>query len=182
MIPTFHTARLALRPFRPSDAPALASALDDWEVTRWLSGPPWPYSEADARAFIAETAEDGVKVWAIARKGEGLVGSIALGAEIGYWVRRACWRRGYGGEALQAVLARHFAGGSPDGADPDATPAGQDVRAGVHPDNLRSTSLLRKSGFVPDGTDRTWFPCRGAMVDRPMFRLTRPAWEAARRA
>jgi hypothetical protein len=34
--------RLILRDWRPSDAEALFALLNNWEVVRWLSLPPWP--------------------------------------------------------------------------------------------------------------------------------------------
>ena len=45
-----------LRPWRMSDAGALAALLQDGRVRRMLrDGLPYPYTEADARAFLAET-------------------------------------------------------------------------------------------------------------------------------
>ena len=53
-------ARLALRPVREGDDEALFPLFADWDVIRWLSSPPWPYTREDMQSFIREqTAPDG---------------------------------------------------------------------------------------------------------------------------
>jgi RimJ/RimL family protein N-acetyltransferase len=47
------TERLLLRPLRPEDAEPIFDLFANWEVVRWLSTPPWPYTLDDARTFIA---------------------------------------------------------------------------------------------------------------------------------
>ena len=42
----------------PEDAPAIAEALSDWQVVRWLTAVPWPYRPADAAAFIDDAGRD----------------------------------------------------------------------------------------------------------------------------
>ena len=48
------TRRLVLRPLREDDAAALYPLFNDWEVMRFLSSPPWPYTLADAESFVAD--------------------------------------------------------------------------------------------------------------------------------
>ncbi|WP_157236473.1 GNAT family N-acetyltransferase [Wenxinia marina] len=169
-MPTLTTARLVLRPLQRGDADALATALDDWDVIRWLSGPPYPYRLADARQFIADVRAGGAGVWAITLADGGFLGTVGLGVEFGYWLRRGAWGRGYATEATTALLDHHFAGG------------GAAVEAGIHPDNARSRHLLEKLGFVADGHSVTYFPARRADIERPMFRLTPEAWRRLRDA
>ena len=40
--PEIQSERLLLRAWRPSDAEALFALFNNWEVVRWLSGPPGP--------------------------------------------------------------------------------------------------------------------------------------------
>ena len=40
--PEIQSERLLLRAWRPSDAEALFALFNNWEVVRWLSGPPCP--------------------------------------------------------------------------------------------------------------------------------------------
>jgi RimJ/RimL family protein N-acetyltransferase len=49
---TVRTERLLLRPLHADDAEPLFALFSDWEVIRWLSTPPWPYTPGDARAFV----------------------------------------------------------------------------------------------------------------------------------
>ena len=91
--------RLLLRPFRPSDAPAVLAACQDAAIQRWTTAPS-PYSEGDAVAFLteiapAEWAADTDTPFAISGAATGrLLGSIGVhrvdrrhgSAEVGYWV------------------------------------------------------------------------------------------------
>lgn len=42
------TGRLKLRPLENRDAGAIARLIDDWDVIRWLTMPPYPYKRAAA--------------------------------------------------------------------------------------------------------------------------------------
>lgn len=48
-----HTHRLVLRPLEPSDAPQIAELAVDREIARNTESIPHPYTEDDARDFIA---------------------------------------------------------------------------------------------------------------------------------
>ena len=73
------TRRLVLRPLRESDAAAIFALFNDWDVVRWLSSPPWPYTRADAdryvRAAMAATDDGAETVFAITLQ-DRLIGSI----------------------------------------------------------------------------------------------------------
>lgn len=49
-------AGLALRLVREADDEALFPLFADWEVIRWLSSPPWPYTRKDMQSFVREQA------------------------------------------------------------------------------------------------------------------------------
>ena len=51
------TTRLELRRPVVADAPALAVALNNYEITKWLAKVPNPYSKEDALQFIASNAD-----------------------------------------------------------------------------------------------------------------------------
>lgn len=72
--------QLSIRPWTEADAPVIAEALNDAGVTDNLrDGLPTPYTEADARDYIAfaQTAGEGAYAFAIAEDGVA-VGSIQL--------------------------------------------------------------------------------------------------------
>jgi RimJ/RimL family protein N-acetyltransferase len=131
------TARLALRPVAPSDAAAIVHAVGDWEVLRWLSRARYPYTLADAREFIAKTAEKAGQVWMI-EDATGLCGCIGRKREFGYWLAPWVWGKGYATEAGRAVLAHHF-----------QDPAAPDLISGHFDGNARSRAVLDRLGFEP---------------------------------
>ena len=46
------TRRLVLRPLREGDDARVFELFNNWNVVRFLSSPPWPYSREDAHAFV----------------------------------------------------------------------------------------------------------------------------------
>ena len=98
----FHrTNRLLLRPIWGEDAPALHRAIADEGVVRNLARAPWPYDEADARAFAARPVDPLFPrlLVTLARDAQ-VIGCIGLepaevGAELGYWIARPHWGQGY---------------------------------------------------------------------------------------
>jgi ribosomal-protein-alanine N-acetyltransferase len=119
--PALETPRLTLRPFRPDDAPAVQELAAAFEVADTTLNIPHPYPAGAAEAWIATHPaqwEDGtLAVFAIvARDMSSLVGAIGLViapqhacAELGYWIGKPYWGRGFATEAGRAVL--HFAFG-----------------------------------------------------------------------
>ena len=108
------TERLLLRPGWREDAPALYRAICDERVVRNLGSAPWPYRLEDAEAFLASERDPAHPAFVIFRRTEAapeLVGTIGLGSrpgdgrtELGYWIARRYWNRGYASEAGHAVL------------------------------------------------------------------------------
>lgn len=131
------TSRLRLRPVTEADAEAIVTAINEYEVARWLSRAPFPYARADALEFIAKNAGQAGQVWMIEDAG-GLIGCIGRKREFGYWLTRSAWGQGYATEAGRAVLDLHF-------ADPEAP----GLLSGYHDGNARSAHVLEKLGFVP---------------------------------
>ena len=98
---------IVLRPLEEADAPALAAAIgDDPDLDRWTRMP-FPYTEDDARAFIAGTEETAFAV--LARSDGELLGGIGARAhgpaivEIGYWVKADARGRGVATRALALI-------------------------------------------------------------------------------
>lgn len=144
-----------LRPAAPGDEAALVAGLGDREVQRWLETVPHPYTEENAREWIARSARERdagfMQDFAITlADGGALVGGIAFTpsrveptAEIGYWIARPHWGKGYGGEALARVV-RH--------ATEECAPRFERLRARVDRDNTASRRMLARAGFVEQGT------------------------------
>ena len=94
------TARLRIRPLRDDDLRQLVELVGNWEVTRWVSNIPHPYSDADGRAWIAHVRQDHAtgrpRRLAIAlKKTDCLIGGVGLDGDtgdgsaepsLGYWL------------------------------------------------------------------------------------------------
>ncbi len=160
---TLTTNRLILRTPIASDAADIVRAVNDVEVTQWLSQVPYPYSLSDAEAFIARQTSD--KTFAICRE-EQLIGCIGTVGEFGYWLGRQHWGQGLMTEAAQAVLDWHF--------DTD----GNDLISGHAVGNDRSRAVLRKMGFVDtEEVDRA-HKITGKVRRQQKMVLTEALWRA----
>ncbi len=108
------TPRLLLRPGWIQDAPAVFEAICDEAIVCNLASAPWPYSLADAETFLGierSPSEPSMLIFRRTSVAPQLVGSIGFGrdadgeVELGYWIGRAFWGRGYATEAGRAVIA-----------------------------------------------------------------------------
>ena len=163
------TPRLLLRPGFPEDAPALAKAIGDEAVVRNLAVVPWPYTLRDAEAFLASPKDPVLPSFLIFERGAGapqLVGSCGLGrrasgaVELGYWIGRSFWGRGFATEAGRALIDIARALGL------------SQLEASHFIDNPASARVLDKLGFESTGLIAPRMNCaRGAEVPARLMRL-----------
>lgn len=149
-----HTAPFHMRPLQISDASAIHDALSDWEVARWLSSPPWPYTLFEATSFIervtAPAASSGSLHLTIADKdSDAMMGMIGVvprdgSLSIGYWLSRIHWGRGIMTRALRVTCSGVF----------EMLPAAH-IDSYVFEGNAASLRVQRKIGFevVGQGTN-----------------------------
>jgi RimJ/RimL family protein N-acetyltransferase len=110
------TKRLVLRPIGLLDAVDVAMALGDFEVTKNLSRVPYPYRESDAVEWInmqpkSPTPQNtNFVVRGHTGKFCGVVGfdEGEIGPEIGYYLARPMWGKGFMSEAASAAIAWQF--------------------------------------------------------------------------
>jgi RimJ/RimL family protein N-acetyltransferase len=112
------TERLTLRPIVEGDLDDLVAGINDYDVARMTARIPHPYGPADARAYFAlqqatRRRSDAVRL-TIDHDGR-LIGGISLfsmpyRSELGYWLGRASWGRGFATEAGRALLEYGFNG------------------------------------------------------------------------
>ncbi len=165
--PTVPTPRLVLRPHRMSDADAIAQSLNDFQVSRMLARVPAPYDRQDATEWLSVAASDLNEGWAFAiTAGDDVhIGCVSFersrsGWEIGYWLNRFYWGRGYMSEAVHAATARFL-----------MRMPGTDIRSGIFADNLASLRVQEKAGFRITGCSDLFCVARGAMVPHIETRL-----------
>ena len=160
------TERLLLRPGWAEDAPALAQAIADEAIVRNLATAPWPYALRDAEAFLSAPRDPVLPSFLIFERTAGepaLVGACGLGrrpsgaVELGYWIAREHWNRGFATEAGLALLDIAEALGL------------QRLEASYFIDNPASGRVLEKLGFLPTGIAAPRYSC--ARGDEAMARL-----------
>jgi len=166
---------VVLREWTDADLRVIAAACGDAEIARWLDQIPQPYTERDAREYLASTRrgwrEASISSFAIAdaRSGEAL-GSISVHwldheqavGEVGYWVRPEARRCGVAtravrlvsGWAIEACGVRRL-----------------QLRADVG--NAASQRVAEKAGFVREGVLRSarYSERQGRRVDFAVFSL-----------
>lgn len=144
----FRSERLFLRPAWPEDWKAIYAGICDEAIVRMLARAPWPYREEDARQFAARSWGAGDPKFVITlpdEPGAPLIGMIGIERrqrfdhEMGYWIARPYWGRGYASEAGNAVLGVARSMGL------------RRVLAGHFLDNPASGRVLEKIGFSPTG-------------------------------
>jgi RimJ/RimL family protein N-acetyltransferase len=165
--PTITTARLTLRPHRMSDADAIAQSLGDFEVSRMLARVPAPYDRQDATEWLAVATTDLNEGWSFAiTAGDDVhIGCVSFercgdGWELGYWLNRFYWKRGYMSEAVHGATARFL-----------MRMPGTDIHSGIFADNLASLRVQEKTGFRITGCSDMFSVARGAMVPHIETRL-----------
>jgi RimJ/RimL family protein N-acetyltransferase len=172
------TARLLLRSFRCDDLGELLSLAGNWQVARWLSTMPHPYTEADGRKWISRVQQDHAtghpRRFAIAWKetdrligGVGLDGSTGDESEepaLGYWLGVPYWGNGYAREAVAAVVDYGL-----------RTLGLATIRAYTDPSNLASQKILLHCGLENVGEIELTKPTRHGARQAPLFRISQQA-------
>jgi RimJ/RimL family protein N-acetyltransferase len=162
---TIKTERLLLRPFRRSDAEEFAQLAGDWSVASMTSDIPFPFDGTQALAWL-RPAKGEVR-FAIEHEarmigGAGFYRRPSGVAELGFWLGKPWWGRGFATEAGRAVLIH----GARDRRLPGFSSA-------HFIDNPASGRVLAKLGFTP--VERISIACaaRGCHVDAITYRLDR---------
>lgn len=158
------TERLLLRPPEASDIAAMVTLAGDYDVAKNLSTMPHPYTDDDARSYLARAAEGRAKgsdfSFAITRRGDrafmGITGAHLRDSglfEMGYWLGKPYWGQGYATEAARKLAGFLF-----------HRLKTTRVTAGYYHDNPASGRVLEKVGFQPDGASQRDCLARGHTV------------------
>lgn len=170
---TLQTARLLLRPYRPSDAAALCDIVSHWQVVRQLGSWPWP-PNPEVTSARAKPFEGSGDVWVITQD-QRMIGSIGITLApegppdaiptIGYMMHPAAQARGLMTEAARAALSDAFTRHNWPRID-----------ATCWADNSASQHLLQKLGFHKTGTSSSFSAARNAQTDEITYSLTKTNW------
>lgn len=141
---------VVLQPLTDVDATALAPLANNkkvWDNLRDYI--PYPYSIADARAFIASTREESPPLtFGIFYRQEccGVIGLVPQqdvyrkNAEIGYWIGEPYWRRGIASVAVKLITSYGFWQLNL-----------KRIQAGIFEYNKASMKVLEKNGYQKEG-------------------------------
>jgi RimJ/RimL family protein N-acetyltransferase len=159
---------VTLRVFEPDDAGAVFAACQDPEIARFLPIPQ-PYTEEDARHFVARRRADwkgeDERSFAITHAASGrLLGAIARHrrgqhrAEVGYWLAREARGHGYASRALRLLAEWSLS-------------EQRLIRLELytHPDNARSGRVAERAGFSREGVRRAWDVDRDGRPEDAVF-------------
>lgn len=147
--PAVATARLTLRGPTVADVAPMAELANDLGVAGALARMPFPYTVEHAMEGLARMAAYDPRrdvAFAVEHRSFGFIGMLGFHEreprrpEVGYWLGRPFWGRGYATEALAAALgwaAREWGRNA--------------IWAGHFADNPASGQVLCKAGFLYTG-------------------------------
>ncbi|MBM3247334.1 GNAT family N-acetyltransferase [Candidatus Pacearchaeota archaeon] len=181
------TERLILRQPTKADISDVVRNLSDLEVSRWLLVVPFPYARKDALWYIRHCAEKIKKkpqtdysYWIELKESGEVIGGIGLSnikfdqgkGTVGYWLGTRHHKKGYGSEALEALIDLAF-----------KRLKLRRLEAGVLVGNPSSGVLLEKYGFKLEGLKRKAVipKATGKISDEYFYGLLRQEYSRPRR-
>ncbi len=184
--PVISGERVTVRPLRETDLPRIVEGCSDDRTQHWLSFLPSPYTDQDARDYLARVAlnlaEGSQMQWAVADpESDVMIANVGIprinrsSAEIGYWTHPDARRRGVMTEAVSLAVQHAF-------GDPSTGGMGMRrlfIKAAAG--NRASQQVALVNGFERYGRERRAEVLRdGSYADMDLFDLLRDEWEARR--
>ncbi len=168
---------LILRPFREADIPAIVRLLADPAIAETTLNVPYPYDEAKARDWLESQQRErdagtGFTFAITRREDERLVGAIDIRprprhqkAEIGYWIGKPYWGRGYATEAARAIIRYGF-----------ETLGLNRIYATHFTENPASGRVMQKAGMQFEGVLRQDVRKGDGFRDHAVYGILREDW------
>lgn len=153
--PTLITPNLTVRPIEPTDQEMVFKGFSHPEVTKYMDITYGTYEATNEQMLWYKTnTESGTgHYWALINQQQQFVGVFSMyhintnyrKAEIGYWMFPEFWGKGFGAEAITAIVS--FAQNELNL---------HRIAAEIEPENVGSWKLLKKLGFELEGTFRDY--------------------------
>lgn len=170
------TERLILRQWQMDDVKAMVEGLNNINVTKWLAGAPYPYTEQDAINFIQKTINNNLYNFAIVLKSENkVIGGTQLTnidlnngtAGGGIWLNEKYQGHGYGTEAFGARIQYAF-----------EVLGLRRLENGYFKDNEKSHKMQLRFGYKDEGIRRQRFLSKatGKLEDEYITGLLKDEW------
>ncbi|HPM85983.1 MAG: GNAT family protein [archaeon] len=176
------TQRLIIRDLKLEDAKSISKYSSNLNVSRFMSNMPYPNAIPQVTEYIEKSIKDTLETprinyrFGIAQKEDNqVIGGIALTAlddynktaTIGYWIGEEFWNKGIMTEVAKKVIEFAF-----DKLDL------RRINANAHTENISSNKLLKKIGFIFEGTriklDRV--KSTGELRDTNIYGLLKENW------
>ena len=144
------TDRLILKkPKSKQDILSIVSQIGDWEVVKWLAMVPYPYTYNDCESYLKESNNNelALNIFLVNQ----LIGGVGLHLhndnyyELGYWLGKDYWGKGYATESSKYLL--EYALGKLDSPK---------IKSGYFIDNIPSGNVLKKLGFKEIGIEKRY--------------------------
>ncbi len=177
--PTLHTDRLTLRPFTFDDVAQLRPLVGEKEIAANTMTIPHPYPDGEAERWISthqpRFEEGKAATFAVTlRDSDVLIGAIGLSikrehshAEMGYWIGKPYWNKGYATESTQALLRYGF-----------ETLGLNRIFAHHMTKNPASGRVMQKIGMTYEGTLPQHMRKGDGFVDLALYGITRNQYDA----
>ena len=164
--------RVNLRTPEQEDAGEIARNANDYDIAKDVASSgefPYPYTTQDAMAFIGSSAgarSAGIGYHFVICVGKPVIGACGLfnisarnrSCDIGYWIGKGHWGKGYAKEAVLILLQFGF-----------GSLQLNRIQAYTFASNSRSVSLLKSMGFSTEGVLRESVVQEGRYVDDMLF-------------
>ena len=144
------TDRLILKkPKSKQDILSIVSQIGDWEVVKWLAMVPYPYTYNDCESYLKESNNNELALNIFLDN--QLIGGVGLHLhndnyyELGYWLGKDYWGKGYATESSKYLL--EYALGKLDSPK---------IKSGYFIDNIPSGNVLKKLGFKEIGIEKRY--------------------------
>ena len=170
------TERLILRQYKLEDISDVIEGLNNINVTKWLAGAPYPYTEKDAEYFITKSINEKLYNFAIVLKSENkVIGGTQIAnidlhngtAGGGIWISEKYWGHGYGTEAFGARIKYAF-----------EVLGLRRLENGYFKGNEKSHKMQLRFGYKDEGIRRQKFVSKGSgkIEDEYITGLLKDEW------
>ena len=144
------TDRLILKkPKSKQDILSIVSQIGDWEVVKWLAMVPYPYTYNDCESYLKESNNNELALNIFLDN--QLIGGVGLHIhndnyyELGYWLGKAYWGKGYATESSKYLL--EYA------VEKLISPK---IKSDHFINNIASANVLKKLGFKEVGIEKIY--------------------------
>lgn len=180
MLTVLRSDSLTLRPFVREDLPGVLALVQEKEVASTTLNIPYPCGEAEINDWFQlqrRELEEGKGLrWAVRlAETDELIGAMKLAthpeyesAEIGYWIGKPYWGKGYASEAARLVIDYAF-----------NTLELNRIEAHAMVENVGSSRVLHKLGMQEEGYHPQLIKRWGEFKDVKTYGLLREQWLAA---